>query len=217
MDAGEQVTAVLGVRDFDEGGYLVMATRQGTVKKTALSEYDTARRGGLQAITLAEDDELIYVRKTDGQRELLLGTRAGMTIRFSEQEVRPMGRLAQGVRGIRLDLGDEVVSLDVALAEADLLMVSTNGYGKRTPLAEFRPQRRGGKGLIGIRASKRNGPVVEMRVVREDDDLMLITAGGVIIRIAARDIPRQSRAAQGVTIMRPDDNDKVVALARVID
>ena len=217
LDAGEQGTAVLGVRDFDEGGYLVMATRQGTVKKTALSEYDTARRGGLQAITLAEDDELIYVRKTDGQRELLLGTRAGMTIRFSEQEVRPMGRLAQGVRGIRLDLGDEVVSLDVALAEADLLMVSTNGYGKRTPLAEFRPQRRGGKGLIGIRASKRNGPVVEMRVVREDDDLMLITAGGVIIRIAARDIPRQSRAAQGVTIMRPDDNDKVVALARVID
>ena len=194
-----------------------MATRGGTVKKTALTEYDTARRGGLQAITLDEDDELIYVRRTDGQRELLLGTRGGMAIRFSEKDVRAMGRLARGVRGIRLDPGDEVVSMDVPLAGADLLVVCTNGYGKRTPLPEFRPQGRGGKGLIAIRTSKRNGPVVEMRVVREDDDLMLITAGGVIIRIAARDIPKQGRAAQGVTLMRPDEDDTVVALSRVIE
>ncbi|HHT70341.1 MAG: DNA gyrase subunit A [bacterium] len=217
LDAGELVTAVLGVRDFTEGGFLVMATRGGTVKKTALTEYDTARRGGLQAITLDEDDELIYVRRTDGQRELLLGTRGGMAIRFSEKDVRAMGRLARGVRGIRLDPGDEVVSMDVPLAGADLLVVCTNGYGKRTPLPEFRPQGRGGKGLIAIRTSKRNGPVVEMRVVREDDDLMLITAGGVIIRIAARDIPKQGRAAQGVTLMRPDEDDTVVALSRVIE
>lgn len=217
LDAGELVTAVLGVRDFTEGGFLVMATRGGTVKKTALTEYDTARRGGLQAITLDEDDELIYVRRTDGQRELLLGTRGGMAIRFSEKDVRAMGRLARGVRGIRLDPGDEVVSMDVPLAGADLLVVCTNGYGKRTPLSEFRPQGRGGKGLIAIRTSKRNGPVVEMRVVREDDDLMLITAGGVIIRIAARDIPKQGRAAQGVTLMRPDEDDTVVALSRVIE
>ena len=217
LDSGEEATAVLGVRDFNEGGYLVMATRQGTVKKTALDEYDTTRRGGLQAITLVGDDELIYVRRTDGKRELLLGTKNGMAIRFPEKDVRAMGRLAQGVHGINLNPGDEVVSLDVALTAADLLIVCTNGYGKRTPLADFRPQRRAGKGLIAIRTSERNGPVVEMRVVRQDDDLMLVTAKGVIIRIAAKDIPRQGRAARGVTLMRPDEDDTVVALARVIE
>lgn len=217
LEGNEQVTAVLGVRDFTEGGYLVMATRNGTVKKTELSEYDTVRRGGLIAITLAEDDELIYVRRTDGNRELMLGTRSGKAIRFNEKDVRPMGRLAQGVRGIRLDPGDEVVSMDVPLAGAHLLVLCTNGYGKRTPISDFRPQKRGGKGLIAIRTSKRNGPVVEMRVVREDDDLMLITDGGVIIRIQARDIPIQGRTAQGVTIMKPDEDDEVVALSRVME
>ncbi|HHV07840.1 MAG TPA: DNA gyrase subunit A [Firmicutes bacterium] len=217
LEGNEQVTAVLGVRDFTEGGYLVMATRNGTVKKTELSEYDTVRRGGLIAITLAEDDELIYVRRTDGNRELMLGTRSGKAIRFNEKDVRPMGRLAQGVRGIRLDPGDEVVSMDVPLAGAHLLVLCTNGYGKRTPISDFRPQKRGGKGLIAIRTSKRNGPVVEMRVVREDDDFMLITAGGVIIRIQARDIPIQGRTAQGVTIMKPDEDDEVVALSRVME
>lgn len=128
-----------------------------------------------------------------------------------------MGRLAQGVRGIRLDPGDEVVSMDVPLAGAHLLVLCTNGYGKRTPISDFRPQKRGGKGLIAIRTSKRNGPVVEMRVVREDDDFMLITAGGVIIRIQARDIPIQGRTAQGVTIMKPDEDDEVVALSRVME
>jgi DNA gyrase subunit A len=217
LDPGELVTAVLGVKDFAEGGYLVMATRHGTVKKTTLSDLDTVRSGGIIAITLENDDELIFVRRTDGKRDLLLGTKRGMAIRFSEKDVRSMGRLAKGVRGIRLDPNDEVVSMDVALADADLLILTTNGYGKRTPLAEFRTQGRGGKGLRAIRASKRNGPIVEMRVVREDDDLMIITAGGVIIRIAAKDIPEQSRQAQGVTIMRPDEGDTVVALSRVVE
>lgn len=217
LDNDEQVTAVLGVRDFTDGGFLVMATKGGIVKKTALSDFDSVRRGGLQAITLEEGDELIYVRRTDGNRELLLGTRTGMAIRFSERDVRAMGRLAKGVRGIRLNAGDEVVSMDVVLTDASLLILCANGYGKRTPLSEFRAQNRGGKGLKAIRTSKRNGPVVEMRVVRDDDDLMLITASGVIIRIAAKDIPEQSRLAQGVTLMRLDKGDKVVAIARVIE
>ncbi|NLG85971.1 MAG: DNA gyrase subunit A, partial [Firmicutes bacterium] len=217
LDNDEQVTAVLGVRDFTDGGFLVMATKGGIVKKTALSDFDSVRRGGLQAITLEEGDELIYVRRTDGNRELLLGTRTGMAIRFSERDVRAMGRLAKGVRGIRLNAGDEVVSMDVVLTDASLLILCANGYGKRTPLSEFRAQSRGGKGLKAIRTSKRNGPVVEMRVVRDDDDLMLITASGVIIRIAAKDIPEQSRLAQGVTLMRLDKGDKVVAISRVIE
>jgi DNA gyrase subunit A len=217
LDQGEKVTAVLGVREFTEGEYLVMATRRGYVKKTPLPDFDSVRRVGLQAITLEEGDELIYVRRTDGQRELLLGTRSGKLIRFAESEIRSMGRTARGVRGINLAPDDAVVSLDVVQKGADLLAVTTRGFGKRTPLAEFTPHSRGGKGIRAIRVTDRNGPVVDMKVVRPGDDLMLITAGGLLIRLAVEDIPVKGRDAQGVTLMRLEEGDSVMALARVVD
>ncbi|NLY49641.1 MAG: DNA gyrase subunit A, partial [Firmicutes bacterium] len=196
---GEKVTAMVGVREFRDGEYLVMATRNGYVKKTPLTDFDSERRMGLLAITLEENDELIYVCRTDGQRELLLGTRGGKAIRFSEAEIRPMGRTARGVRGITLNPGDEVVSLSVVQKGADLVVVTANGFGKRTALDEFRTQSRGGKGLKAIRSSRRNGPVVDMKVMRPSDDLMLISAAGVLIRLQADDISRQGRDTQGVT------------------
>ncbi|MDK2856687.1 MAG: gyrase subunit [Bacillota bacterium] len=217
LDQGEKVTAVLGVREFAEGEYLVMATRRGYVKKTPLPDFDSVRRAGLQAITLEEGDELIYVRRTDGQRELLLGTRSGKVIRFGEDEIRSMGRMARGVRGINLAPHDAVVALDVVQKGADLLTVTARGFGKRTPLAEFTPHGRGGKGIRAIRVTERNGHVVDMKVVRPGDDLMLITAGGLLIRLAVEDIPVKGRDAQGVTLMRLEQGDTVMALARVVE
>ncbi|HHY92694.1 MAG TPA: DNA gyrase subunit A, partial [Firmicutes bacterium] len=215
LSAGEKVTAVLGVREFTDGQYLVMATRRGYVKKMPLVEFDSVRRAGLTAITLEEGDELIYVRHTDGERELLLGTRGGKAIRFAESEIRSMGRAARGVRGINLGPEDVVVSLDVVQKGADLLVVTARGFGKRTPLTEFTRHSRGGKGMKAIRVSERNGPVVDMKVVRPSDDLMLITAQGLLIRLEADGIPHKGRDTQGVTLMRLEEGDSVMALARV--
>lgn len=210
-----KITAVIPVRTFDEGGYLVMATLRGIVKKTALIDYDTSRRDGLIAINLDEDDELIGVHLTDGQREIVLGTRRGMAIRFAEQEVRPMGRNTHGVKGIALPPGDLVVGMDSVRPGADLMAVTENGFGKRTSLDEFRSQGRGGRGIIAIRASQRNGPMTAIMVVEPGDELMIITIEGIIIRINTDDVSRVGRAAQGVTLMRLDDHDRVVAVARV--
>jgi DNA gyrase subunit A len=217
LGAGEKVTAVLSVREFSDGQYLVMATRRGYVKKTPLAEFDSVRRAGLVTITLEEGDELIYVRRTDGERELLLGTRGGKAIRFAEAEIRSMGRAARGVRGINLAPDDAVVSLDVVQKSADLLVVTAKGFGKRTPLGQFTRHSRGGKGMKAIRISERNGPVVDMKVVRPSDDLMLITAAGVLIRLEVDGIPEKGRDTQGVTLMRLEEGDSVMALARVTE
>lgn len=220
VEAGEQVTAVITVRDFEEGLYLFMATRQGQVKKTPLVELAAVRKGGLIALTLAPDDELIDVRLTDGRHEVILVTQKGLSIRFPEQDVRIMGRGARGVRGITLSAGDRVIALETITADSgqdrELLVVTENGFGKRTPLPEYKTQARGGKGIYTIRLTGKNGLASGARVVHENDELMIITAKGVVIRQGVPQISRQSRLAQGVTLIRLDNGDRVVGLTRVV-
>src|SRR5690606_29926030 len=201
---------------FDDRQYLLTATRQGTVKKTLLSEYANIRRGGIIALALDEGDELIGVRLTDGRRDVLLTTRRGMAIRFNEDEVRPMGRTARGVIGIRLAQGDEVVSMDVADDGAQVLAVSENGFGKRTPVSEYRRQGRGGMGMKTMNLTPRTGSLAGSRIVKPRNEVMLITAAGVILRTPVEDISVQGRLTQGVTVMRLDEGDKVVAIAQVV-
>jgi DNA gyrase subunit A len=215
LDKRESVTAVIPVKDFDEDGYLFMATQEGIVKKTELKEFDSSRKDGLIAINLDEEDELIGVRLTTGQEEMILGTKNGMAIRFHEEEVRSVGRTARGVKGITLVKGDQVVGLAYAKKDADLLVVTENGFGKRTPVEEYRTQSRGGKGVYTIKYSKRNGKLVSLMVVEPGDDIMVISSEGIMIRVPIEEISQQGRATQGVTIMKLDGEDKVVAVARV--
>ncbi|MGI9952455.1 DNA gyrase subunit A [Moorellaceae bacterium AZ2] len=215
LTPGERITAVIAVRDFDEDSYLFMATRQGAVKKTPLSEYRTSRRDGLIALNLEEGDELIGVELTGGRDEILLGTRQGKVIRFREEEVRSMGRTAHGVRGIRLDGGDAVVGMARVRPTGEMVLVTERGFGKRTPLEEYPRQGRGGKGLIGMKITAKTGPLATLAVAGEEDELMLITAEGLLIRLSAADISRQGRYTQGVTLMRLEENDRVMAVARV--
>jgi DNA gyrase subunit A len=212
---GESVATCVPVRDFETGGYVVFATRQGKVKKTELSAFSHPRSGGIQAITLEDGDEVMAARRTDGQREVLLATRAGMIIRFSEEEVRPMGRTAAGVRGIDVDEGDAVICADVVQEGASILTVTERGYGKRTPLEEYRLQGRAGKGIIDIKTEGRNGTVVGMLQVRDDDDVLLVTTKGKMIRFHATDVKLQGRNTMGVRIVDLDADDKVGSLARV--
>lgn len=214
MSTEESVAAAIAVSNFDEGRYLFMATRNGIVKKTPLSEFATNRQG-IIACHLDDDDRLVGVRLTEGEHEILLVTRGGQAVRFSEDEVRPMGRAARGVIGIRLEEGDQVVAMDAARRGADVLVVTEQGYGKRTPVEEYRLTRRGGKGVRAIGESTRNGPVVGMRVVEEGDEVMLISARGVMIRLNVSDVSRQGRTARGVVLMRLDEGDTVAALAQI--
>lgn len=215
LDQGEVITAVIPVKTLDTEEYLFMATRKGMVKKTPLVEYNTSRRDGLLAINLDLDDELIGVRLTDGQKELILVTSGGIAIRFSEAEVRPTGRVARGVIGIRLEKGDTVSGLEIAEPDAELVIISERGFGKRTPITEFRIQGRGGKGVLAFKVTERSGRVAAAVVARPGAGLMLITAEGLLIIIKVEDISRQGRYAQGVTVMRLSDTDRVVAAARV--
>lgn len=213
---GEYVTTVIPVKEFIDDTFLVMATKQGIIKKTSLNEYDTSRRDGLIAINLDEEDELVAVELTKGQGQIILSTKDGMAIRFYEKDVRPMGRTTRGVKGITLEGDDTVVNMDVVREGADLLVVTANGFGKRTPLDEYRVQNRGGKGLINIKTSKRNGEVVGVQVVNDDDEIMIISAEGIIIRIGAKDVSTIGRNTQGVTLMRTGEKDHIVAIARVV-
>ena len=216
VQKGERIQQVIAVRDFDDRQYLLTATRQGTVKKTLLSEYANIRRGGIIALALDEGDELVGVRLTDGRRDVLLTTRQGMAIRFNEDEVRPMGRAARGVIGIRLAPGDEVVSMDVADEDAEVLVVSERGYGKRTPVSEYRRQGRGGMGIKTMNVTPKTGPVAGSRVVKPGNEVMLVSAAGIILRTPVEDISVQGRLTQGVVVMRLDEGDKVVAIAPVV-
>src|SRR5580658_2408999 len=211
----ESIQAIIGTRDFAAENYLVFSTKLGQVKKTSFSEYDKSRREGFIAINLREGDELVRVVETHGDDDVFLVTQSGMTIRFSEQDVRPMGRDAAGVRGVRLKAGDRVVSCDVARDEADILLVTDAGYGKRTKLDRFNRQARGGQGVRGIRLTAKRGRVVAAFMAGLEDEILLISTSGVVIRTAVREIASQGRDATGVRVMNLDEGDAVAAVAPV--
>jgi DNA gyrase subunit A len=213
---GERIQAIVETRDYDTGRFLIFATRHGQVKKTILSEYDKSRREGFIAINLRDDDELVRVVQTSNGEDLFMVSRNGMTIRFGEDEVRPMGRDAAGVRGMRLRQGDEVVSLDVASDDSDILMVTDVGYGKRTKLERFNRQARGGQGVRGIRLTARRGYVSAAFMVGLDDEILLVSSAGVTIRTPVREIASQGRDATGVRVMSLDSGQSVASVARVL-
>ena len=216
LDGDEKITAVIPVEAFVDGQYLLMATRNGIIKKTKLMEYNTARKTGLQAITLKEDDELIDVRLTDGERNVVMVTHEGMSITFAESDVKPVGRVSQGVIGIRLDPDDYVVGMEPIYDEkAYLLTITENGFGKRTELSEYRVQTRAGKGVITYKITPKTGKVVGIKVVKDEDDVMLITDKGIIIRLEVPNISVLGRSTQGVTLMKTNDGGKVVSIAKI--
>lgn len=212
---GETIRAVIPIRAFAPDRYLLMATRQGIVKKTPLSMFDKARRSGLASIDLAPGDGLVGVKLTSGAEEVIMVTSRGRSIRFAERNVRPMGRAARGVKGIALRQGDTVIGMDVVREGRDLLVVTMNGYGKRTPLGEYRSQSRGGSGILTLKVTPKNGPVVDVKVLDGDDELMMISAEGIVIRMGVSDIPQQGRSAQGVRVMKLEEGDHVVSIAQV--
>jgi DNA gyrase subunit A len=220
VEPGEKVTTVIPIKDFKEGNFLFMATKQGYVKKTPLEEFDSPRKGGLIALTISDKDELIDVRLTDGNHEVMLITSRGMSIRFAEADVRSMGRGARGVRGISLSKKDMVIALETLSRqqgqENELLVVTENGFGKRTPLDEYRAQTRGGKGIYTIRVTDKIGQVTGVKMVRSGDEVMIITARGVVIRQDVKEISQQKRQTQGVTLIRVGEGDRVVSLARTL-
>ncbi len=216
LDGDERVTAVIPIDNFAEGQYLLMATKSGIIKKTNLMEYSNGRKSGLQAIALKDDDELIDVRLTDGERNVVMVTHEGIAITFSERDVRAVGRVSQGVIGIKLDDGDFVVGMEPVYDEkAYLLAITENGFGKRTELEEYRVQARAGRGVITYKTTPKTGKLVGIKVVTEDDDVMLITDTGIVIRLDVKDISILGRSTQGVTLMRSGDGGKVVSIAKV--
>ena len=215
LEPGETITALIKVREFDPTRYLFMATKKGIVKKTQLSEFSSMMKRGLIAIKLDKDDELIGVKFTEGERYIILGTAHGMAISFAEEEVRSMGRNTRGVRGIKLKRGDKVIGMDKLRKGAEVLTVSEEGIGKRTPTEAYRPQGRGGQGLINMKITEKTGEVVAMKVVTPDQELLLITTEGVVIRTSVDDIRSVGRNTQGVILMKTKEDDKVAALATV--
>jgi len=215
LDANEKVNAVIHIKDFDDGKYLIFMTKNGTIKKTELKEYETSRNTGITAISLVENDELIGVKLTRGTTELIAATNNGMSIRFPESDVRSMGRGTRGVRGINLNPDDVVVGMDIIEEGADLLVISEKGYGKRTPVAEYRVQTRGGKGIITSRITKKTGHVVGMKIVKDNDEIMLINLSGIIIRLNVNEISEMGRSTQGVKLMRVPENESVVSIAKI--
>ncbi|MBQ2284310.1 MAG: DNA gyrase subunit A [Clostridia bacterium] len=213
LESDEKVTATIPIKAFEEDKYLVMMTKNGTIKKTALTEYDTARKGGIRAIELEDDNDLINVILTDGTKTLIIGTHGGNAIRFDEKDVRPMGRVARGVRGIKLEEGDYVVGISVCRDDGEVLVVSEQGFGKRTSLDEYKIQTRGGKGVTCYKISEKTGNVAGIHIVDDANDIMLITSEGVIIRMPAADINTFGRVTKGVTMMRLNEGVKIVGVA----
>ena len=216
LEQGEKITAVIPVKEFVDEQYMFMATNKGTVKKTNLKDLESARKIGLVAINLDDNEDLIGVELTDGNSEIILATRNGLAIRFDEQDVRAMGRTAHGVKGISLNYGDEVVAMDsVPNENYEVLTATEFGMGKRTAVSEYRKQTRGGKGIINIKITERTGLVIGMKVINPAQEIMMITAGGIIIRIDVDSISQYGRNAQGVKLMTLNENDKVVSLAAI--
>jgi DNA gyrase subunit A len=217
LQADEQIQAIIDTRDFPGERYLFFATRQGTVKKTAFDAYDSSRRDGLIAINLHDGDELVRVIETGGTDDIFMVARSGMTIRFNESDVRPMGRSAAGVRGMRLKSAeDAVVSCDVARDDTAILIMTEAGYGKRTQLDKFNTQGRGGQGVRGIRLTGKKGEVVAAFMVGLEDEIVAVSSGGVTIRMAVREISSQGRDATGVRIMNVDEGQSVASVAPIL-
>ena len=217
LDNGEKISAVIPISTFEDGKYLLMATRNGLIKKTALKDFDSARKTGLLSITLKDDDELIDVRLTDGEDNVVLVTSKGLSITFDEKDVRPVGRSAQGVIGIRLDDDDFVIGMESIINsnDATLLAITENGFGKRTELTEYRVQNRGGRGVITYKVTPKTGNIVGIRIATGNEDVMLITDKGTIIRLKVDEISVLGRATQGVTLMRTNDGGKVVSIETI--
>ena len=218
LEEGEKINAILPVKEFDENRYIFMATSFGTVKKTPLSEFSRPRASGIIAVGLDEDDYLIGVALTEGKHDVMLFSDNGKAVRFDENDVRPMGRGARGVRGMKLGKGQKVISLLVAESEELAVLTATeNGYGKRTSISEYTRHGRGTQGMIAIKTSQRNGKVVAAKLVRQDDEIMLITTGGVLIRTRVKEVREMSRVTQGVTLINLDDGERLAGLARVVE
>jgi DNA gyrase subunit A len=217
LGKAEQVATTLSLRDFQEGKFVVMATREGLVKKTSLLAYSHPRTNGILALNIREGDELIAVRTSSGDQDIFLSTREGKSIRFPESDIREMGRVASGNMGIRLEPEDRVVGMEVLDEGSTILTVTENGYGKRTPTSEYRRQARGGKGILTIKTTERKGPVVYAWEVTDSDQLMIITEKGKIIRLRASEISVIGRNTQGVRLINLEEDEKVVAVAKVVE
>lgn len=215
LQPDEKISAVIPIKEFVEGEFLFMGTRNGIIKKTNLMDFNSVRKNGIIAIVLDDDDELIGVKRTDGKQQMILGTRDGMAINFHEQDVRPIGRSARGVKGINLQEMDQIVGMDIMRPDGQVLVVSELGFGKRTAVDQYRTQTRGGKGLINLKVTEKTGAVVGLRVVQPEQDLLLINNDGIIIRMDVGQIRVIGRNTQGVALMRMVDNQRIVALAMV--
>jgi len=214
----EKITVVLPIKQYDALHFVFMATAMGTVKKTELTEFSNPRKAGIIAVDLDEGDYLIGAAITDGQHDVMLFSDAGKAVRFDENDVRPMGRQARGVRGMQLEDRQQVIAMLVAEDEKQSVLTATeNGFGKRTPIAEYTRHGRGTKGMIAITTSERNGKVVAATLVRDDDEVMLITTGGVLIRTRVAEIREMGRATQGVTLIALDDGTRLSGLQRVVE
>jgi DNA gyrase subunit A len=227
LSPGEKINVILPVKQFDEQHFVFMATSKGTVKKTALTEFSNPRKAGIIAVDLDEGDFLIGADITDGQHDVMLFSDAGKAVRFDENDVRPMGRQARGVRGMNLEESQQVIAMLVAPAETEgegaqsgagsVLTATENGYGKRTPISEYTRHGRGTKGMIAIQTSERNGKVVAAALVAPEDEIMLITTGGVLIRTRVDEIREMGRATQGVTLISVGEGNKLSGLQRVME
>jgi DNA gyrase subunit A len=207
---GEEVAAIIAVKEYDDSHYLVMATKKGLIKKTAIKAYDTSRKDGIIAININEGDELISVKKSNGSDEVIMVSRNGQAIRFSEKDCRPMGRASQGVRGMRLKGDDEVLSMIVVKdLDADLFILTENGFGKRTALSQYNRQKRGGQGVRTLKITEKKGKATGAGILKDEYDLMIISATGVLIRIPAKSISRTGRSTQGVKVINLKEGNKV--------
>jgi len=215
LQQGEKIAAFVNVRDFDEKQYVVMATRNGLVKKTSLAAFSHPRKGGINAITIRDDDTLIAADLTDGTHDIMLATRDGKAIRFNENEVREMGRTASGVRGISLSDDDYVIGMVIIKRNGTILVVTENGYGKRSNVADYPVKHRAGKGIITLKTTPKVGKLVSIKEVVDDDDFMIITQKGVVIRQKAKDISIIGRNTQGVRLIKLDQGDRIADVARV--
>lgn len=216
IQKNEKIASIVNVKEFDDAHFVIMATRKGLVKKTVLSAFGNPRKGGINAATIREGDNLIEARLTDGSQEIVLGTRYGKAIRFFESDVRDMGRTAAGVTGINLAKGDQVVGMVAIRTDSTLLVVTEHGYGKRTPISEYRVTKRGGKGIVTVNTTEKVGKMITIKEVFEDDDLMIITTKGKVIRQSIKALRKMGRATQGIRLIKLGQDDKIGDVARIV-
>jgi len=213
----EKVTAILSLKEFTKARYITFMTKKGIIKRTALEAYSNPRSGGIIAINLDEGDELISTKLTDGNQHLFIGTKLGKAIHFPEAQVREIGRTARGIRGIRISKEDQVVAMEVVAPHTQILTVTENGYGKRSQASEYRIQNRGGTGIFTVKRTKKTGNVVGIKTGTDEDELMVISNKGKIIRLKAVDIPVQGRSTQGVRLITMEEGERVAAVARLAE